>query len=60
MDDYNQKDELPIHLVLGAAEYSKIKTATKPRVGKPGEPVAELTRLGWSMLSMCLDLKKSP
>ena len=51
MDDKDKKGELPIHLILGASEYSRIKTETKPRIGKPSEPIAELTMLGWVMMS---------
>ena len=51
MNDEDEKPELPIHLILGASEYSRIKTDTKPRIGKAGEPVAELTCLGWIMMS---------
>ena len=38
MDDEDTKPELPIHLILGASEYSRIKTQTKPKSGKAGEP----------------------
>lgn len=51
MDDEDTKSELPIHLILGASEYSRTKTHTKPRIGKAGEPIAELTTLGWTMMS---------
>ena len=51
MDDEDTKLELPVHLILGASEYAQIKTETKPRVGQPGEPVAEQTRFGWTMIS---------
>lgn len=51
MADVDEKPQLPIHLILGASEYAKVKTATKPRVGQPGEPVAELTKFGWTLLS---------
>ena len=51
MDDNDKKSELPIHLILGASEYSRIKTETKPRIGQPSEPIAELTTLGWAMMS---------
>ena len=51
MDDDDKRSQLPIHLVLGASEYAKIKTATKPRIGLPGEPVAEFTLFGWTMMS---------
>ena len=43
MDDEDTKSELPIHLILGASEYSRIKTNTKSRIGKAGEPITELT-----------------
>ena len=51
MDDTDDKAELPIHLIIGASEYAKIKTETKPRLGKPGEPVGELTKFGWTIIS---------
>ena len=51
MDDKDSKPVLPIHLILGASEYSRIKTVTKPKIGNPCEPVAELTAFGWSMMS---------
>ena len=51
MEDNDKKSELPIHLILGASEYSRIKTETKPRIGKPSEPIAELTTFGWAMMS---------
>ena len=51
MDDMDEKGELPIHLIIGASEYAKIKTETKPKIGKPGEPVGELTKFGWTIIS---------
>ena len=51
MGDNDKKSELPIHLILGASEYSRIKTETKPRIGRPSEPIAELTTLEWAMMS---------
>ena len=44
---------LPVHLILGTNEYAQIKTKTKttPKIGKPGEPIAELTQLGWTIMS---------
>ena len=55
MLDVDDKEELPIHLILGASEYARIKTPTQPRVGQPGEPVAELTKFGWTILSPGLE-----
>ena len=46
MNDEDKKPELPIHLILGASEYSRFR----PRIGKDGEPVAELTSLGWTIM----------
>ena len=49
--DVDEKPQLPVHIILGVSEYAKIKTETKPRVGQPGEPVAELARFGWTLMS---------
>ena len=49
--DQDPKVQLPIHVVLSSGEYARIKTNTKPRVGQDGEPIAELTRLGWFVMS---------
>lgn len=51
MDDEDTKQDLPIHVILGASEYAKLKTSSVARVGKPGEPVAELTSFGWTIMS---------
>ena len=51
MDDNDKKSELPIHVILGVSEYSRIKTEKKPKIGQPSEPIAEHTTLGWSMMS---------
>ena len=52
MDDTDDKPELPVHLIIGDSEYAKIKTDTKPRLGKPGEPVGGLTKFGWTIISL--------
>ena len=44
-------------MIIGTSEFSKIKTPTKPRVGKPGEPVAEPTQFGWMMMSPAHELE---
>ena len=44
IDDVDLKKELPVHLILGTSEYARIKTETTPKMGKPAEPIAELTR----------------
>ena len=51
IDDTDEKAELPIHMIIGASDFAKIKTPSKPRIGNPGEPVAELTSLGWALIS---------
>ena len=51
MDDYDTKPYLPVHVILGAGVFAKIKTDSRPRIGKQGDPVAEHTKLGWFILS---------
>ena len=50
MNDDDIKLQLPIHVVLGGGDYARIKTESRPRVGKEGEPVAALTKLGWIVM----------
>ena len=35
MNDDDDKEKLPVHLIFGAWDYSKNKIASKPRVGFP-------------------------
>ena len=51
MDDTDTKAELPIHIIFGTNAYTHVKTPTAPLVGAPGEPIAEYTRLGWTIMS---------
>ena len=51
MGDNDKKSELPTHVLLGASEYSRIKTETKPKIGQLSEPVAELTSPRWTIMS---------
>ena len=51
MTDRDDKPELPLHLILGVSDYAKIRTETRPKIGRPGEPVAELTKFGWTIMS---------
>ena len=46
MDEFQTKAVLPIHVILGASDFTKIKTKEAPRIGKIGDPIAELTKLG--------------
>ena len=49
--DVSKKEQLPIHLVLGAGDYNAVKLEEPQRVGKPGEPTAENTRFGWTLMA---------
>ena len=51
LDDVPIKKKLPVHLILGANEYAKIRTRAQLRVGRQGEPLAEHTRFGWSIMA---------
>ena len=44
------KDELPVHVILGAGGCTKIKASERPRVCQQGEGIAELTKLGWVII----------
>ena len=41
MDDTDNKASLPIHMILGASEYARIKTKDVLQIRSPGEPIAE-------------------
>ena len=60
MHDTDVKDFLPIHLILGANEYSRIKTTTPAKIGIPGQPVAEKTEFGWVVMSPGKESQLSP
>ena len=51
MDDNDQKKELPVYVILRGSDYSRIKTVTKPRIGHPGEQLAEQTQLRCTIIS---------
>ena len=51
MNDVDTKSQLPVHIILGAGDYAKVKTESAPRIGEPGLPVAELTKFGWVIIS---------
>ena len=51
MNDNAAKPQLPVDVVLGGGEYARIKTDSRPQIGKEGEPVAELTKLEWFIMS---------
>ena len=49
----NDKDTKPeyTHMTLGDSDYAKIRGLQMPTVGSSGEPVAELTRFRWVIMS---------
>lgn len=51
MEDTDTKSLLPVHVILGASDYAKITTSTSQRTGAVGEPVAEFTLFGWTIMS---------
>ena len=51
MDEFQTKAVLPIHVILGTNNFTKIKTKEAPRIRKIGDPIAELTKLGWIIIS---------
>ena len=42
---------LLVHVILGASDYAKIKTRESQRIEAIGEPVAEYTLFGWTIMS---------
>ena len=38
-------------MILGASEYTRIKTKHVLRIGEPGEPIAEYAAFGWTIMS---------
>ena len=60
MKDKDNKDILPVHLILGASDYAKIKTETAPSVGALGEPIGDKTKLGWTIMSYGKEVDLSP
>ena len=51
MNENRTKATHPIHIILGASDFTKIKTQERPRIGQIGDPVVELTKLGWVIMS---------
>ena len=51
MNDPHEKEQLPIHIILAASDFAKIKMEKSPVVGKIGEPFAELAKMGLVMMS---------
>ena len=51
MNENQTKATLSIHVILGASGFTKIKTQERPQIGQISDPVAELTKLGWVIMS---------
>ena len=51
VNDNDTKASLPVHLVLDSGEYARIKTEIKPRIGQENDPITELTKFGWFLMS---------
>jgi len=57
-DDYT-KASFPVHVVLGSGEYARIKTETKPKIVQENDPIVELTKFGWFLMSPGKELDKN-
>ena len=51
INDHDPKGELPVYVILGISDYTKIKTQEQLTVGLPGEIIAEWTKFGWVITS---------
>ena len=60
MDDEDTRQMLPVHIMLGANDFAKIRTGERLRVECRGDPVAESTRSGWTVMSPGADSGLSP
>ena len=60
MDDDDEKDQLPVHIILGVNDFTKIRTREQLRIGHRGDPVAKFPRFGWAIMSPGADQDISP
>lgn len=51
VSDGDKKAELPVHIILGVSDNTKIRTEMRPKIGFLGESVVELTQFGWTIMS---------
>ena len=52
LSDTDNKKELLVHIIIGAGDYTKNKTQERARIGLPGQPIEELTKLGLVVISL--------
>ena len=45
------REEIPVHLIIGVDVYCQIKMKKEPKLGQPRQPIAEMTKLGWVVMS---------
>ena len=45
MNDTDEKEQSPVHIILGASDFAKYKMEKRPRVEKISEPFADLTEV---------------
>ena len=50
INDHDKKRELPVHVIV-VNDHARIKTQERTRLGRPREPITELTKIGWVILS---------
>lgn len=52
INDDDTKSELTVLVILGITGYTKTKTQQRARMGLPGNPIAELSKQGWFIVSL--------
>ena len=55
MNEQDSKAYLPVHVILGAAEYTKVKAWEPEKIGELGELVAKHTGIGWVIMAGCVE-----
>jgi len=60
IDDDDDKRVLPVHLILGANDFAGIHTGERLQVGCRGDPIAEFTCFGWTLMSPGAETDLSP
>ena len=57
-DESTEEEKLPVHIILGAADYQRIKTTEPPVLGPNPDvdPGAEFTMLGWTVTGKTMEV----